>query len=122
MFTWPKTLGVSDFNSDPGQVPEAEMKGSADDWTGMGLARSGPGISMLPQDHGETWRNMMNTKKNVSSGLGCIGIGSFIDSGKTLKQAPLFTAVVSERLEIHCACTPVTPGVPNNPKSAFVEK
>lgn len=44
---------------------------------------------------------MMNIKKHVSSGLGYIGIGSFIDSGKTLKQAPLFTAVVSERLEIH---------------------
>lgn len=47
MFTWPKTLvgETVQLRSHPwdmtGQVPEAEMKGSADDWTGMGLARSG---------------------------------------------------------------------------------
>lgn len=77
------------------------MKGSADDWTGMGLALLDRESACCPKNHGETWRNMMNIKKHVSSGLGYIGIGSFIGSGKTLKQAPLFTAVVSERLEIH---------------------
>ena len=70
------------------------MKGSADDWTGMGLALLDRESACCPKNHGETWRNMMNIKKHVSSGLGYIGIGSFIDSGKTKAGSPVHSCGV----------------------------